>query len=211
MHTTALSNRETTKESYQATAKEYTDNVASLAPQESIKKFMTLLPPNAKIIDIGCASGRDAKIFNHLGVDVLGIDFCSNLIDMAKVHAPSVDFQLMDIENLNFPAASFEGAWAACALGHISKLALPDVLKKIHAILKEKGYFYLTLKKGVGETIEKDVRYNGNIQKFWSYYEEEELKDILQTAHFKILEFDTIEKTHPYQTHSALRGFCQKC
>ena len=54
-------NKEITKESYQATANEYTQNVVNLAPTGSIERFINFLPPNAKIIDIGCGSGRDAK------------------------------------------------------------------------------------------------------------------------------------------------------
>lgn len=203
-------NKEITKESYQATANEYTQNVVNLAPTGSIERFINFLPPNAKIIDIGCGSGRDAKIFHSKGLHVLGIDFCPNLIGIAKIHAPSVEFQLMDVEEMNFPASSFDGAWAACSLAHISKITFPEVLKKIHSILRENGYFYLTLKKGSGEVLENDGRYDGNVKKFWSYYEEQELKHFLQAAQFKILEFDTVEKTHPYQTHSAFRVFCQK-
>jgi hypothetical protein len=111
---------------------------------------------------------------------------------------------------LSFIASSFDGAWAACSLGHISKIAFLDVLKKVHFILKEKGYFYIALKKGLGESLETDLRYHGNIKKYWSYFEEQELKQFLQAAQFKILEFDTIEKCNPYQTHSAFRVFCQK-
>ena len=70
--------------------------------------------------------------------------------------------------------------------------------------------FISPLKKGSGEVLENDGRYDGNVKKFWSYYEEQELKHFLQAAQFKILEFDTVEKTHPYQTHSAFRVFCQK-
>ncbi|KTC66332.1 S-adenosyl-L-methionine-dependent methyltransferases (plasmid) [Legionella adelaidensis] len=199
-----------TKESYQATAQEFARNVDDLVPTGSIEKFIKLLPPKAKIIDIGCGSGRDAKLFTNMDAIVLGIDFSSNLIDIAKRNAPLAEFQLMDIETMNLPAASFDGAWAACSLGHISKKIFPDVIKRIHFLLKEKGYFYLTLKKGANEILEQDFRYDGDIKKFCAFYEEEELKNILQEAQFKILEFDIIEKQHAYQTHDALRVFCQK-
>lgn len=199
-----------TKESYQATAQEFARNVDELAPTGSIEKFIKLLPPKAKIIDIGCGSGRDAKLFTNMGATVLGIDFSSNLIDIAKRNAPLAEFQLMDIETMNLPAASFDGAWAACSLGHISKKILPDVIKKVYFLLKEKGYFYLALKMGAGEILEQDLRYDGDIKKFCAFYEEKELKSILQEAQFKILDFDVIEKKHDYQTHDALRVFCQK-
>jgi ubiquinone/menaquinone biosynthesis C-methylase UbiE len=210
MQIETMSNKETTKQSYQATADEFARNVADLAPIGSIEKFFKLLPPKAKIIDIGCGSGRDAKIFSNMGADVLGIDFCSNLIDIANKSAPLSEFQVMDFETMNFPAASFDGAWSACSLGHSSKEAFPDVLKRIHLLLKENGYFYLALKKGSGESLDKDLRYEGNFKKFWSFYEEKELTNILQTAQFKIQDFDTVEKKFTYQSHPAFRVFCQK-
>jgi ubiquinone/menaquinone biosynthesis C-methylase UbiE len=210
MQVLTSSNKETTKESYQATAQEFANNVAGLAPSGSIEKFIQMLPPKAKIIDIGCGSGRDAKLFTDMDAEVLGIDFCSNLIDIAKSHAPLAQFQLIDIETISLPASSFDGAWAACSLIHISKTKLPDVLKKIHSLLKDDGYFYLTFKKGSGEVLEVDTRYSGNFKKFWSFFEEDELKTYLQAAQFKILEFTTIEKNNTYQTHSAFRIFCQK-
>lgn len=210
MPVNSASYKETTKASYQATAKEFAQNVADLAPIGSIGKFIKLLPSEAKIIDIGCGSGRDAKIFTNAGMDVLGIDFCPNLIEIAEAYAPLANFQLMDIETMNLPPATFNGAWAACSLGHIPKNMILDVLKQIHILLKEHGYFYLALKKGTGEVLEKDARYSGNHQKFWSFFAESELKNYLESARFKILDFKIIEKEYDYQTHPAFRIFCQK-
>jgi len=198
-----------TQESYQATAKEFTQNVADLAPIESINRFVAYLPSGGKILDIGCGSGRDSKIFCDKGFQTVGIDFSSNLLEIAKKKAPGAEFHLMDIEKLQFPPASFDGAWACHSLLHIPKKGLPAVLQAIHALLKEKGTFYLTFKKGLGEVLEKDLRY-GDYEKFWSYYDEEELKQLLESAHFTLLSFELVETHHAYQTHPAFRIYCQK-
>lgn len=198
-----------TQESYQKTAHEFARKVENLAPLESIEKFIKLLPSHAKIIDIGCGSGRDAKIFSERGLSVLGIDFCQNLIDIAKKHAPLAQFQMMDIETATFPPSSFDGAWACCSLSHISKKNFPSVLATIHSLLKTNGHLYLTLKKGIGEVQEKDLRY-GDFEKFWSFYEEKEIKELVQKAHFEILEFSVVEINDKYQTHPSLRLFCKK-
>jgi len=210
MHPIIESYKEITQASYQATAKEFAQNVVNLAPTESIQKFTELLSTKAKIIDIGCGSGRDAKIFTAAAVDVLGIDFCPNLIEIAKTHAPLARFQLMDIEMMNLPSSTFDGAWSVCSLGHVPKNKLLNVLKQIYTSLKEQGYFYLALKHGVGEVLEKDSRYDGNHQKFWSFFEENELKNFLEKAGFKILDFKLIAKEYAYHTQSAFRVFCQK-
>ena len=74
-------------------------------------------------------------------MNVVGIDFCTNLLDLARAEAPLAEFQLMDIEDITLPSLSFDGAWAACSLAHIPKNQLPDVLMKIHRLLKEGGAF----------------------------------------------------------------------
>lgn len=204
------SNKEITKASYQATAQQFARNVADLAPLESIKQFIKLLPQNAKIIDLGAGSGRDAKIFTQMGASVIGVDYCSNFIDIAKIHAPLANFQLQDIESMSFPENSFDGAWACCSLGHTPKNKILSVLKKIHSFLKPNAYLYLALKKGAGEILEKDTRYDGDIRKFWAYYEEAELSHLLRLASFKILELTAVAKTHAYHTHDAFKIFCQK-
>jgi SAM-dependent methyltransferase len=204
-----MSHKEITKKSYQATAEEFTRNTADLAPLESIQKLIDLLPPHAKILDIGCGPGRDAKIFTEKGVSVLGIDFCENLLDIAKAHAPLAEFRLMDIETAAFPPSSFDGVWACCSLLHLPKSTLPAVLKNIHSFIKENGYFYLAVKQGTGEAVEKDSRY-GEFEKFWSYYEENEIKELVEAAKFQILESCIIQRKADYHTHPGIRLFCKK-
>ena len=205
-----MSSKETTQLSYEKTAQAFADKVVNLAPKDSIEKLMSVLLPNPRILDIGCGSGRDANIFQSMEAEVVGIDFCAHLLEIAKANAPLVDFQLMDIENLDFPDETFDAAWAACSLAHLPKSALPAVLQKIHQILDEDGYFYLTLKKGTGEGLEVDERYEGAVQKFWAYYEADELKKLLLNANFNILSFDLVEKSSPYHSHLAFRVFCKK-
>lgn len=204
-----MPHKNATRESYQATAQAFATNVADLAPHYSINKFLSLLPANANIIDIGCGSGRDARIFSEKGLSVLGIDFSQNLLNIAKETAPLAEFQLMDIETATLPQTSFDGAWACCSLVHIPKKTLPIVLKNIHASLKDQGIFFLTLKNGVGEVLEKDKRY-GDFEKFWSYYQEDELKKLVEAAGFKILDCAVVQKEVAYHTHPCVRLFCQK-
>src|SRR4051812_15222740 len=91
MQTATRTDKEITQQSYEATAAEFAHNVADLAPLASIEKFVKMLPPKAKILDIGCGSGRDAKIFSSQGAHVIGIDFCSNLLEIAKKHSPTTE------------------------------------------------------------------------------------------------------------------------
>lgn len=204
-----MSQKSITLESYQKTAHEFAANVKDLAPLQSINEFIDLLPSEAKILDLGCGSGRDAKIFSEKGLSVAGIDFCQNLIDIAKTQAPLAEFQVIDIEHAEFPDNTFDGVWAGCTLIHIPKKDLPDVLAKIHRFLKKNGYFFLSLKKGDGEGVEKDSRYEG-IEKFLSLSNEDDMQKILTTAHFEIVDCKIFQKQASYHSHDAIRIFCKK-
>lgn len=81
----------------------------------------------------------------------------------------------MDIENLAFPAESFDGIWASASLIHISKERVGRVLKKLHNILREKGVLFLNYKLGEGE--EEVDRGEGPLQYY--YWKKEELLPLI--------------------------------
>jgi ubiquinone/menaquinone biosynthesis C-methylase UbiE len=204
-----MSSKKKTHKSYEATAQEFADKVAGLAPHDFINKFAYLLPKNAYILDLGCGSGRDAHLLTEKGMRVLGVDFSANMIEIAQKKAPLASFQIMDIEKISFSSEEFDGVWAASSLHHIHKQKMPKMIKKIHYILKEGGYFYISIKKGNGEIIEEDKRY-GAYEKYWSLHEEKELRKILEISGFTILDFSTVEGSHSYYTHPFFRVICKK-
>ncbi|MBI2598308.1 MAG: class I SAM-dependent methyltransferase, partial [Candidatus Diapherotrites archaeon] len=66
---------------------------------------------HAKILDIGCGPGRDAKYFSEQGLDVTGIDLTSNFVKMASKNVPNATFKHMDMRSLDFPEDTFDGIW----------------------------------------------------------------------------------------------------
>jgi len=199
-----------TLNSYEVSALQYAKNTEHLHPEEQAQKFLGMLPRPAKIIDIGCGPGRDAKIFSAMNLDVVGIDFSSKMIEVAKENLPSCSFHVMDIESLKFPPETFNGAWANCSLLHIPKKNIPRVLHKIYQILKQKGFLYISVKQNsIDEILAQDFRYGG-LEKFWSFFEQDELTNLLSNAGFFILDTLIFNKNNDYQTHPLISVFAQK-
>ena len=65
------------------------------------------------------------------------------------------------------------------------------------------------MKQGSHEGIEIDTRYD-NLPKFYSYFEEDELKEHLIEAGFDLLDVFTTGKESSYQTHPYVHSFCKK-
>ena len=198
-----------TRKSYESSAEEYAENVLHLHPKVQGEKFQKMLPEHATILDVGCGSGRDAKIFSEMGLQVVGVDFSAKMIEVAKRTAPRAQFYEMDVEDLNFPKESFDGVWASCSLLHLAKNRVISVLSKIHNLLRQDGVFYLSVKQGSGEMIEKDQRYGG-LEKFWSFYQEDELRNFLTSAGFNIHEVFIVGSHASYQTHPRIKFFAKK-
>lgn len=199
-----------TLNSYEASASDYAKNTTDLHPKEEAQKFVARLPSGAKIIDIGCGPGRDAKVFSGYGIEVIGIDFSSKMVELARQIAPGCSFRVMDIESLAFSPESFHGIWANCALLHVPKQNIPSVLDKMHKILKPKGVLYLSVKQShIDESFEADDRYEG-VEKYWSFYELDELVKLLNEAKFQIMDVEIANKSSDYHTHPIIKIFAKK-
>jgi 8-oxo-dGTP pyrophosphatase MutT (NUDIX family)/predicted O-methyltransferase YrrM len=200
--------REQTWKSYESSALDYAKNVDGLHPQKEAERFLSLIPSGGTIIDIGCGSGRDAKNFSEKGFRVTGIDFSPNMIEIAKRNAPKATFKNIDMHSLDLED-TFDAAWANASLLHIPKARFLEVLEKIYSLLNDNGLFYIKMKQGSHEGIEKDHRYD-NLPKFFSYFEEDELKEVLREAGFELLDVFTTKKESSYQTHPFVIAFCKK-
>jgi SAM-dependent methyltransferase len=67
-------------------------------------------PPPARILDIGCGTGRTSATFAQLGYRVAGIDLAGSLLRAARHRVPGANFAMMDARNLAFPDGFFDGA-----------------------------------------------------------------------------------------------------
>jgi SAM-dependent methyltransferase len=194
--------------SYESSASDYAKNVDALHPHREAERFLSMIPCGGTIIDIGCGSGRDAKVFSERGFTVTGIDFSPSMVQIARITAPKANFIVLDMQSLDLNE-TFDAAWANASLLHIPKVAIPKVLADIYSILNHNGLFYIKLKQGDKEGFERDQRY-GNIQKFFSYFEKNELKNFLIDAGFEVLDLFATGKESSYHTHPFINAFCKK-
>jgi len=66
--------------------------------------------PPARVLDLGCGAGRTTGTLHRLGFSLVGIDFSSSLLEVARHKYPDIEFLRMDALNLQFPDASFDAA-----------------------------------------------------------------------------------------------------
>ncbi len=197
-----------TIKSYDQTVDQYVENVSPQLMNQWHEKFMELLPKNGRILDLGCGFGRDVEIFAEHGFESHGIDLSSNMIARAKAEVLDGKFLVQDIRDPGYEDSYFDGLWARASLLHIPKAEIANTLQKWSKLINNKGILFLNIKKGSGEGLESDTRYQGQ-EKFWSYFSETEIIDFLQAAGFNILEKKTKASDEKYNAFPFLCFLCQ--
>ncbi|MCK4589688.1 MAG: class I SAM-dependent methyltransferase [Nanoarchaeota archaeon] len=176
-------------DTYDKTAQDFYEKTKDMAKftDEQRNEFLNLIPKNGKILDLACGPGRDAKIISEQGYQVSGVDFSENMIKIAKTIAPKAEFKVMDMTKLDFPDNFFDGVWFNAGILTVEKKFAQEVISKIFKILKPKGILFINAKEGTTEGWEFYKRYN--TKRFYAYYQQDELKNLLENSNFKVLRF----------------------
>jgi|SRR3989338_6877246 len=201
--------KEITIKSYDKTTDAYSSHVKFLHPLKESRFFISLLNRGNRVLDLGCGSGRDSKIFADKGFKVTGVDLSSKMIKKARKEIKNAEFKVVDIEALKFGKNSFDGIWANASLLHIPKRKLDSVIETLSGILKNDGIMFIRVKSGDGESLEPDKRY-GNVKKFWHYFKKGELGSILIKHKLKILKSYLKKRRTKDETHDWIIVFAQK-
>lgn len=169
----------TTRNLYNQHAAKFADKFEQIPETQQLDEFIAMLPAQAKVLDLGCGSGRDAEYLTRAGLQVIGVDLSSALIAEAKKRRPNIDFRVMDMERLDFPEHDFDAVWSKLAILHVARERLPAILRTVHAVLKPGGVCMMETKQGAGEGAEP-VSFSPGEERHFVYYELDELMTLFK-------------------------------
>src|SRR4051794_36327791 len=115
-----------TTEYYDTHANEYCESTVRLDLRAVYDRFLKQLSPGAQILDAGCGSGRDTKIFSDRGFRVTAIDASAELARLAQSFTGR-RCEVLRFQDMEF-REEFDGIWACASLLHIPKGEMIDVL-----------------------------------------------------------------------------------
>lgn len=99
------------------------------------------------ILDVGCGPGRDLATFRALGHEAVGLDGAPRFVAMARAWS-GCEVWLQDLLALDLPPARFDGVFANASLFHVPTIALPRVLRELHATLRPRGVLFASNPRG---------------------------------------------------------------
>lgn len=121
---------------------------------EGAKEFYpataVLLPtaPGAKVLDLGCGTGLELEYYFAANPEasITGIDLSEGMLAALKEKFPDKELTLICGSYFDVPLGEccFDGAVSVESLHHFTKAEKTELYRKLHAALKEGGFFILT-------------------------------------------------------------------
>lgn len=140
----------------------YTNKSAVLL-YEQLEYFISQMPKNGKILDLGCGPGHDTEYLTKKGFMVTGIDFSSNMIDYAKKNRKVGIFKKIDILKIDkyFKKNYFDGIWSSSSITHFKKNDFIKVFKKIKLIARPQHPIIIIVKRRIKrKQIKRKILFN---------------------------------------------------
>jgi len=166
----ALDSRDLCAAYYDANAEEYSAATLQIDMNALRSRFLSNVPPCARILDAGCGSGRDTVAFLRRGYSVAAFDASAKMAGCASRYTGQrcavLRFQDMAFER------EFDAVWSCAALLHVPKSEMSDVLDRMVRALKPGGVAYFSFIEGNDEHASSDGR-------FYNSYTAESLRELL--------------------------------
>ena len=136
---------------YNQYADEFTQATLHVDMESLYQPFLAELPQGARILDVGCGSGRDTLAFKNKGYTVEAMDYSKALVEQATA-LTGTQVEHASFYDLN-QSNQYDGIWACASLLHCERDKLLDVLCRIHRALRSTGVCYMSFKYGTTDRI----------------------------------------------------------
>lgn len=145
-----------TREYYQENSQAFFDSTvdADLSPHYGY--IVRNIPDGGKILDLGCGSGRDTKVFLDMKYRVDAIDGSEEMCKLASEYT-GIEVKCMDFREID-AKEEYDAIWACASLLHVPSEELPAILIKLRDALKPSAIMYMSFKYGDFEG-ERNGRY----------------------------------------------------
>jgi SAM-dependent methyltransferase len=178
-----IDNLRETQATYDVIAQQYAGRWAGPAQWiiDELDHLSAVLPPGARVADIGCGPGHHTQLLRERGFQAVGFDLSRGMLSSQGVPG----LAQADMRALPLATASLDALWCAAALLHIPRPDVPVVLGEFARVLRPDGTLALILAEGDGEFWEP-VSYVPTRQRWYVLHHFEPLAAQLCEAGFDI-------------------------
>lgn len=187
---------------YEANADWFFRRTVNVDMSATHSRFLGFLKPGAAVLDAGCGSGRDARVFRDLGFKVTAIEAAPGLAALAQAHI-GLPVEVMTFDQIAW-RDTFDGIWACASLLHVPASDLPATLARLRDALVPGGILWASFKLGTEERMEADRHFTD--------FDEKRMMDLLAgVSDLSLIEtWTTSDSRDDFSHQSWLNVTCRK-
>lgn len=175
---------------YDANAEHYAKNIETVSNPELLDEFAKVVGGDRKVLDAGCAGGRDSRLLKDLGLKPIGVDLSKSLLEVARGKHSDIEFKYGNFLNLPFEDEVFDGVWAHASLLHFETTNdVRKALQEFSRVLKQGGVIHIFVKQQLGK--EKTAVVSDKLSKhdrFFQWFTKNEVGILLEEVGFIIID-----------------------
>jgi len=160
--------------------------------QDTLDLFCSLVEKmDAEIFEIACGPGNITKYLLTKRPDfkIFGIDFASNMIDLARINNPTAQFEIMDSRKISKIDKKFNAVMCGFCLPYLSKEEAIQLIDDVYKLLESEGVFYLsTMEDDYSKSGYQEASFGGEDKLFIYYHQADYLLKALKNSGFRIIE-----------------------
>ncbi len=146
---------------------------------------------DAEVFEIACGPGNITKYLLTKRPDfkIFGIDFASNMIDLARINNPTARFEIMDGKEINKIDKKFNAVMCGFCLPYLSKEEAIQLIDDVYNLLESEGVFYLsTMEDDYNKSGYEGSSFGGEDKLYIYYHQADYLLKSLKNSGFKIID-----------------------
>jgi SAM-dependent methyltransferase len=168
----------------------YAEDVAPRKPSPFAEAVAAALPPNSRLLEIGCGNGRDACFFAHEGHRVTAIDRSPEAVEAARSAGTSARFHSGTLPELARELdAPFSAAYSRFVIHAMPMAEEEQLLESVRDMLESGGKFFIECRSindpmsRLGEVLSPTERIHGHYRRFIVL---DELRERLTNRGFRV-------------------------
>jgi 2-polyprenyl-3-methyl-5-hydroxy-6-metoxy-1,4-benzoquinol methylase len=145
-----------------------------------------LLTKNSNILEIGCGPGNISKylLSKNPNLNILGIDYSTNMVELAKINNPNSKYNVLDCRNLETINQKFNGIICGFCLPYLTPVECEKLILDCYLLLNTKGIIYLSFVEGNPLSSTFQTNSLGN-RVFFNFHDLKLIIDLLEKFKFK--------------------------
>jgi ubiquinone/menaquinone biosynthesis C-methylase UbiE len=179
---------------YDHTASEYAEQYLHELVNKPLDRyilhiFANLVKDGDPVYDVGCGPGHIAGHLAEYGVNAVGIDLSTGMVDEAKRHFPALEFSVGNMLELPVSDNHLSGIAAFYSIVHLEPVQIPLLAKEFYRTVKSNGYILLAFHIGKQEivSVRKNIG-NNEIAAAYVFHDYEYVIRCLKDGGFELVE-----------------------